>query len=145
MEIKGLMAQLWGMTTVFGLKLLAAIAVFIVGRWVTMTLKELIRKGMRKANIDETLTSFISNLAYIAMMTIVVIAALGQLGVQTTSFVAILGAAGLAVGLALQSSLSNFASGVMMIFFRPIKVGDLIEVDGVVHWHTAWNLRPVAF
>ena len=131
MEINGLIAKLWNLITVFGVKLLAAIAVFIMGRWVAIVLKELIQKGMRKADVDETLTSFIVNLAYIALMTIVVIAALGQLGVQTTSFVAILGAAGLAVGLALQSSLSNFASGVMMIFFRPIKVGDLIEGAGV--------------
>ncbi len=131
MEIKGLMAKMWELVTVFGLKVLAAIAVFVLGRWVAITLKDLLRKMMGKAKIDETLTTFIGNLAYIALMTIVIIAALGQLGVQTTSFVAILGAAGLAVGLALQSSLSNFASGVMMIFFRPIKVGDLVEGAGV--------------
>lgn len=131
MEIKELMTKMWELATVFGLKLLAAIAVFVFGRWVAMALKDLLRKMMEKAKIDETLTAFIGNLAYIALMTIVIIAALGQLGVQTTSFVAILGAAGLAVGLALQSSLSNFASGVMMIFFRPIKVGDLIEAAGV--------------
>lgn len=131
MEIKGLIAKMWELVTVFGLKLLAAIAVFVLGRWVAMTLKDLLRKMMEKAKVDETLTAFIGNLAYIALMTIVIIAALGQLGVQTTSFIAILGAAGLAVGLALQSSLSNFASGVMMIFFRPIKVGDLVEGAGV--------------
>ena len=131
MEIKGLMAKMWELLTVFGLKVLAAIAVFVLGRWVATTLKDLLRKMMGKAKVDETLTTFIGNLAYIALMTIVIIAALGQLGVQTTSFIAILGAAGLAVGLALQSSLSNFASGVMMIFFRPIKVGDFVEGGGV--------------
>lgn len=77
---------------------------------------------MQKAKVEQTLRSFTVNLAYVAMMAFVVIAALGQLGIQTTSFAAILGAAGLAVGLALQGSLSNFAAGVMMIIFRPFKV-----------------------
>jgi small conductance mechanosensitive channel len=80
--------------------------------------------------VDETLVSFIVNLTYIVLMTFIIIAALGQLGVQTASFVAVLGAAGLAVGLALQGSLANFAAGVLMIIFKPFKVGDFIEAGG---------------
>lgn len=131
MNVEGLMLRAKELITVFGVKLVAAIAVFVIGRWAAAAITHIIEKVMKKANVDETLTSFISSLSYIALMTVVVIAALGQLGVQTTSFIAILGAAGLAVGLALQNSLSNFASGVMMMFFRPIKVGDVVEGAGV--------------
>jgi len=131
MDVQGLMVRAKELIAVFGLKLVAAVAVFVIGRWAVGAITHIIEKIMKKANVDETLTSFISSLSYIALMTVVVIAALGQLGVQTTSFIAILGAAGLAVGLALQNSLSNFASGVMMMFFRPIKVGDVIEGGGV--------------
>jgi len=131
MDVQGLMVRAKELIAVFGLKLVAAVAVFVIGRWAANAITHIIKKIMKKANVDETLTSFISSLSYIALMTVVVIAALGQLGVQTTSFIAILGAAGLAVGLALQNSLSNFASGVMMMFFRPIKVGDVVEGGGV--------------
>ena len=85
---------------------------------------------MTKGNVDITLIKFASNLTYTVLLIVVILAALGQLGVQTTSFLAILGAAGLAVGLALQGSLSNFASGVLIIFFRPFKVGDFVELAG---------------
>jgi small conductance mechanosensitive channel len=85
---------------------------------------------MKRAAVDETLTRFIVKLTKIALLTFVIIAALGTLGVQTASFVAIIGAAGLAVGFALQGSLSNFASGVMLIIFRPLKVGDFVEAGG---------------
>jgi small conductance mechanosensitive channel len=86
---------------------------------------------MERARLDPTLVSFVTNLSYIALLAFVVIAALNQLGIQTASFIAILGAAGLAVGLALQGSLSNFAAGVLMLIFRPFKVGDYIEGAGV--------------
>jgi small conductance mechanosensitive channel len=85
---------------------------------------------MLKTKVDVTLVSFVASLSYVTLMAFVVIAALGELGIQTTSFVAILGAAGLAVGLALQGSLSNFAAGVLMIIFKPFKVGDFIEAGG---------------
>ncbi len=87
---------------------------------------------MTKGKVDPTLISFLGHMIYIALLTFVVLAALGQLGIQTTSFIAVIGAAGLAVGLALQGSLSNFAAGVLMIIFRPFKVGDLIEAAGVL-------------
>lgn len=86
---------------------------------------------MTKSKVEETLISFVGNLTYIALLIFVIIAALNQLGFQTTSFIAIIGAAGLAIGLALQGSLANFAAGVLMIIFRPFKVGDCIEAAGV--------------
>ncbi|MDJ0781059.1 MAG: mechanosensitive ion channel, partial [Desulfosarcinaceae bacterium] len=117
--------------TLYGLKLVAAVVIFIVGRWVAKLLRKLIERLMVKSNMDQTLVSFTGNLAYIALLAFVIIAALGQLGIQTTSFIAVLGAAGLAIGLALQGSLSNFAAGFLMIIFRPFKVGDFIEGAGV--------------
>jgi len=130
-HIQQLVAKLTALGAEFGIKLISAIAIFIIGRWVAKSLKNLIEKAMGKSKVDQTLISFTVNLSYIAMITIIVIAALGQLGIQTTSFIAILGAAGLAVGLALQGSLSNFAAGVLMIIFRPFKIGDYIEGAGV--------------
>lgn len=117
--------------TTFGLKLIAAILIFMIGRWVAKLLQSLMEKAMKKAKVDPILIPFTSNLTYTAMLVFVLIAALGQLGVQTTSFITVLGAAGLAIGLALQGSLSNFASGVLMIIFRPFKNGDYIEAGGV--------------
>jgi len=114
----------------FGLKLLAAIVVFFVGKWLARKISNLLRRGMEKAETDPTLIGFVGNITYFGLLTMVVIAAVGQLGVQTTSFIAVLGAAGLAVGLALQGSLANFAAGVLMIIFRPFKAGDFVETAG---------------
>jgi small conductance mechanosensitive channel len=110
--------------------IIAAIILF-GGIWLAKRIKQYIAVMMEKREIDALLASFTSNIAYVALVAFVVIAALSQLGIQTTSFVAIIGAAGLAIGLSLQSSLSNFASGVMIIAFRPFKVGDFIEAGGV--------------
>ncbi|MBL1142662.1 MAG: mechanosensitive ion channel [Proteobacteria bacterium] len=110
--------------------IIAAIILF-GGIWLAKRIKNYIAVVMEKREIDALLASFTSNIAYVALIAFVVIAALSQLGIQTTSFVAIIGAAGLAIGLSLQSSLSNFASGVMIIAFRPFKVGDFIEAGGV--------------
>ena len=118
--------------SVFGLKIIAAIAIFIIGKWIARGMEKLCIKLMTKNKVEQTLISFVGNMVYIALLTFVILAALGQLGVQTTSFIAVIGAAGLAVGLALQGSLSNFAAGVLMIIFRPFKVGDLIEGAGVL-------------
>lgn len=112
-------------------KVLAAVVILVVGRIVVGILKALIQKSMNRAKVDETLVKFSSSVAYVAMMAFVVVAALGKLGMQTTSFVAVIGAAGLAVGLALQGSLGNFASGVLMVIFKPFKVGDFVEAGGV--------------
>ncbi len=108
-----------------------AAAIFFIGRWVAKILSDLLEKGLHHARIDATLGKFVRNLVYFAMLVFVVIAALGRLGVPTASFVAAVGAAGLAVGLALQGSLSNFAAGVLLIIFKPFKVGDFVEIGGV--------------
>lgn len=131
MDISNLTATIYSLLTVYGLKVVAAIAIFIIGRWVAKAVRNLISRLMAKSDVDETLNKFITSLSYVALLAFVIIAALNQLGVQTASFVAIIGAAGLAVGLALQGSLSNFAAGVLMIIFRPIAVGDYIEGAGV--------------
>ena len=117
--------------TVYGLKVIAAVIVFIIGRWIAKLMSHIMKKVMVKSAVDPTIVSFVANLTYITLLTFVVLAALGQLGIQTTSFIAIIGAAGLAIGLALQGSLANFAAGFLMIMFRPFKVGDFIEGAGV--------------
>jgi small conductance mechanosensitive channel len=114
----------------FGLQVIAAIVVFVVGRWVARRVSRLIQRGLTRANTDPTLVGFFGNISYFGLLLLVIIAAVGQLGVQTTSFIAVLGAAGLAVGLALQGSLANFAAGILMIIFRPFRAGDFIEAAG---------------
>ena len=113
------------------IKLVVAIVIFVIGKWIARKITNLVNKAMGKANMDETLVSFLGNGVYMVLMVCVVLAALDYLGVKTTGFVAILGAAGLAVGLALQGSLANFASGVLIIMFRPFKKGDAVDGGGV--------------
>jgi small conductance mechanosensitive channel len=125
-SIASIMEQL----PVYGLKLLGAVLILLVGRWVATLLRKLIERSMDKGQVDATLVKFTGNLVYALLMVVVVLAALNQVGVQTTSFIAILGAAGLAIGFALQGSLSNFAAGVMLIVFRPFKVGDFVSAAG---------------
>ena len=114
----------------YGLKLVAAVVILIVGRWLAKLLSKLAGRAMVKAKADETLIRFVQNLSYIALLTFVVIAVLAKLGVYAASFVAVMAAAGFAIGLALQGSLANFASGVLMLTFKPIRVGDFVEVGG---------------
>jgi|TARA_R110002096_G_scaffold379_5_gene2304 small conductance mechanosensitive channel len=123
--------QIQALLSVYGLKVIAALAIFFIGKVIAKTVKSTISKAMIKAKSDPILISFSSNMVYVALLAFIVVAALGQLGIQTTSFIAIVGAAGLAVALALQGSLSNFAAGVLMIIFRPFKQGDFIEGAGV--------------
>ena len=130
-QVGQLWAQVQDIVAVWGLKVIAAIAIFIIGRWVAMALRRGIRRMMEKADVDPIIIGFVGSITYIGLLAFVIIAALGQLGIQTTSFIAILGAAGLAIGLALQGSLANFAAGFLMIIFRPFKVGDFIEGAGV--------------
>ncbi len=118
------------MVVFYGMKVVMALIIFIFGKWISGGIRNSLKKMMTKRHVDETLVPFAINLIYTLLMVFVVIAALGQLGIQTASLVAILGAAGLAVGLALQGSLSNFASGILIIIFRPFKVGDYIEGGG---------------
>jgi small conductance mechanosensitive channel len=131
MNFNNIIPNLQEFAAFYGIKIIAAIIIFVVGRWIAKALKNVIKRMMAKGNVDEILVSFVGNLTYIALLAFVIIAALNQLGIQTTSFIAIIGAAGLAIGLALQGSLANFAAGVLMIIFRPFKVGDYIEGAGV--------------
>lgn len=114
------------------LNIAIAIIIVAVGRVVVKWLVKLIRKVMVRADIDPILVNFSSTIAKAVLMIFVLIAAIDQLGVDTTSFIAILGAAGLAVGLALKDSLQNFAAGIMMIIFRPFKIDDFIEAGGIM-------------
>jgi small conductance mechanosensitive channel len=114
----------------FGWKLLAAVAIFIIGQWVARTITRAIEAAMTRAKVSPSLVTFTKHVAYYAMWIMVVIAALNKLGVETTSFVALVGAAGLAIGLALQGALSNFAAGVMVLIFEPFAIGDYIEGGG---------------
>jgi small conductance mechanosensitive channel len=128
--------QVYGYIVQYGMNVLAAIVIFVVGRWVADVVAKLAEQAMLKANVDRTLASFTRHLGYYGIMTFVVVAALNKLGVETTSFIAVIGAASLAVGLALQGSLANFASGVMLILFQPFHVGEKVEAagtTGIVH------------
>jgi len=120
----------------FGVNIVIAAIILVVGIWLAKRLKGWTAKIMEGRGMDIMLATFLSSIIHILLVVFVVIAALGQLGIQTTSLIAVVGAAGLAIGLALQSSLANFASGVMIIALRPFKVGDWIivgdKVDGDV-------------
>ena len=113
-------------------KIIGAIVVFMVGKWIAKILTDLVKKSLTKANSDLTLVKFIGDLTYFGLFVLVIISSLGILGVNTTSFVAIIGAAGLAVGLALQQNFSNFGAGVVILFLKPFKVGDFVEAGGAI-------------
>ena len=116
----------------YAFSLVMALLIFIIGKWAVNKIVTLLGKVLRKVKgMDETLIKFLENIVYYALMIVVLLTALGKLGVETTSFLAILGAAGLAIGLALKDSLGNFASGVMIIMFKPFKVGDVVTAAGV--------------
>ena len=114
----------------FILNTVLALAILIIGRFIARHVSTRVGSAVEKSNDDVTLGKFVASLTYVALMAFIIIAAMGQLGIETTSLVAILAAAGLAIGLALQGSLANFASGVMLIIFRPLKVGDFVEAGG---------------
>jgi small conductance mechanosensitive channel len=125
------MENLVEFATTYGLKIIGAIIILIVGRIVAGILRNVVTKLLRKTNTDEAIIRFMRSLVYILIMVFAVIAALAKFGVQTTSFVAIMGAAGFAIGFALQGSLSNFAAGVMVLVFKPFRVGDFVDAAGV--------------
>jgi small conductance mechanosensitive channel len=122
--------QVMAFVTQWGLKVIGAIAVLVIGRIIAGGVRRGVRRALERAGIDATLIPFLSGLAYYTAVAVVLIAVLNLFGVETTSLIAILGAAGLAIGLALQGTLSNFASGVMLLVFRPFQVGDFVEVAG---------------
>jgi small conductance mechanosensitive channel len=116
----------------WGINIILALAVFIIGRWLANMIVRGVKRLMKKANMDEALIGFLSSILNAVLLVVVVIAALEQLGVNTTSVLAVFAAAGLAVGLALKDSLSNFSAGVMLIIFKPFKVDDFIEAAGIL-------------
>jgi small conductance mechanosensitive channel len=138
----------------WGIKVVGALAVLIIGRWVSSRLSKATRKTLEQANLDPTLVPFFGNLVYYLALAVTVIAVLALFGIETTSLIALLGAATVAIGLALQGTLSSFASGVMLLIFRPFKVGDYVDIGGVVgsvqeialfttHLHTPDNVAIV--
>jgi small conductance mechanosensitive channel len=123
----------------WGLQVVGAIAVLIFGRWIAGAIRRATRRALERARVDASLVPFLSSLIYYLALTVVVIAVLNLFGIQTTSLIAVLGAAGLAVGLAMQGTLSNFAAGVMLLLFRPFRIGDYVEIGG-----TAGSVAEIA-
>jgi small conductance mechanosensitive channel len=117
--------------TTLGVKLISVVALFFVGRWGAKQLQQIVRKIMTKARMDASLISFASQFTYYGILFLIALSIMGQLGIETTSLIAMLGAAGVAIGLALQGSLSNFSAGLLLIVFHPFRVGDLIEGAGI--------------
>jgi len=115
----------------FGAKLIVALIIFFIGKWIAKAISNVVKRLMGKGKMDSNVAQFLGNLIYGVMLAFVIIAAIARLGVQTTSLVAIFGAATLAVGMALQGTLGNFASGVMLLIFRPFKVGDSVIAGGI--------------
>lgn len=114
----------------YAMRIVTALLVFVVGRWIAAAVTTAARRVLAARGVDAMLVAFGANVAYVAIVAFAVVAALGQLGIQTASFVAILGAAGLAIALAFQDSLSNLAAGVLLVTFRPFRIGDFIEAGG---------------
>ena len=123
--------QILSVLAIYGLDVLGALVLLIVGFWIAGRVAALTRRSLGKINnFDSTLIRFLSSLVRYVLIAVTIIAVLGQFGVETTSLIAVLGAAGLAIGLALQGTLSNVAAGVMLLIFRPFKIGDFVEVAG---------------
>ena len=128
--LEAILQQMVNLISAWGLKILGAIAVLVIGRMVARWARKLVRRVMERGNADATLVPFVASMVYYLIVAFVAVAVLGMIGVQTASMVAVLGAAMFAVGLALQGTLSNFASGVMLLVFRPFNVGDYIDAGG---------------
>ena len=125
------MEQIIEKVSAYGIKLLFAVIIIVIGWFVAKLVKMLTKKLMTRSGVEATIVVFVANLSFYAVMTFALVAAIAKTGVQTTSFIAVIGAAGLAIGLALQGSLSNFAAGFLIILFKPFKVGDFIDGGGV--------------
>ena len=130
-QFSSLLAQLQTVGLSLGLKLSVAVAIFLVGRSVARFLRRFVKRALSKTRTDPTLVAFASNTSYYVVMAFVLLAVLGELGIETTSLIALIGTTGLAIGLALQGSLANFAAGILLIIFRPFRVGDWIAMDDV--------------
>ena len=142
MEINDIMAQLKGLALDYGPKLLGAIVAWFIGRWVIGLLVRTFRKVLEKSNTDDSLQPFLVSMLATVLKLLLAISVLGMLGVEMASFIAILGAAGLAVGMALSGTLQNFAGGVMLMIFKPFKVGDFIDAQGLSLIHISEPTRP---
>jgi small conductance mechanosensitive channel len=118
------------LTMQWGIKIIGAIAIYIIGKWIAKIITNIVKKLLEKSKVDITLVKFLGNLTYIGLLILVIITALGTLGVDTTSFAAIIAGAGLAVGMALKDNISNFGAGVLILFLRPFKIGDFVEAAG---------------
>ena len=125
-------SSLKNLAVLYGMDVISAILILVVGLWVAKFIKKFLRKILTNRGLDNTIISFLANLTYAGLVVFVIIATLSKVGIQTTSFVAVIGAAGLAVGLALQGALANFAAGFLLILFRPFKAGDFIQAGGSV-------------
>ena len=138
-DIQAVMEGVMSIVSTWGLRVVGALVLFIVGLMVCKTVRRSVRKALEKSTLDDTLVPFLSSMIYYLMLTFLILAVLSLFGIQTTSFIAVLGAAGLAIGLALQGTLGNFAAGVMLLIFRPFKIGDYIEAGG-----TAGTVQEIA-
>lgn len=130
-DIGSILGQIGGLITTWGLRVIGALAVLVIGRAIARAIRRGVTRVLTRHEADAALIPFLSGIAYWLAIVLVLVAVLGLFGIPTASFVAVLGAAGLAVGLALQGTLSNFAAGVMLLIFRPFKLGHLVEVAGV--------------
>jgi small conductance mechanosensitive channel len=138
-DVAALMDAAIAIVSTWGLRVVGALVLFIVGLTVCKAVRRSVRKALEKSTLDNTLVPFLSSLIYYMLLTFLILAVLSLFGIQTTSFIAVLGAAGLAIGLALQGTLGNFAAGVMLLIFRPFKIGDYIEAGG-----TAGTVQEIA-
>ena len=129
--MEDLLTKFYELIAEFGLKILIALVILFIGKIVIKSIKKVVLKIMDKRNLDRTISSFVVSLITAALWVFVILISLSQIGIQTTSFIAVIGAAGLAVGLALQGSLANFAAGFLIILFRPFHVGDVVEASGI--------------
>jgi small conductance mechanosensitive channel len=138
-DIVAVMDAVMAIVSTWGLRVVGALVLFVVGLTVCKAVRRSVRKALEKSTLDNTLVPFLSSLIYYMLLTFLILAVLSLFGIQTTSFIAVLGAAGLAIGLALQGTLGNFAAGVMLLIFRPFKIGDYIEAGG-----TAGTVQEIA-
>jgi small conductance mechanosensitive channel len=129
-SVEQAVALVIGIVSTWGVRVIGALAVLLIGRWIAGRVRKLVARGLERAGADPALVPFFSSMAYYFVGAVVVIAVLNLFGIETTSLIAVLGAAGLAVGLAMQGTLSNFAAGVMLLMFRPLRPGDYVEVAG---------------
>ncbi len=129
-DLNGMIAIVSNLVTTWGIKVIGAIVVLVIGRWAAGWARKIVRTMAARIDLDATLAPFLASLAYYAVIAMVLIAVLGMIGIETASLLTVLGASALAIGLAMQGTLSNVAAGVMLLLFRPFKVGDSVDIGG---------------